>query len=241
MLSPRKPAEKASLVTPPAIGRAIKSSPGRKSAWDMEAGSACLGGLARARFTQHKKPVLLGAGLILVVLIAAVASFINGASPADMAALVAAKLKATSTAGLTVKARASTVAAAAAACLTTTRTPSMRTRPRPPINRPTGRPRTAFDRHMDPVMTPGELLTLQWYASLARTYVEYGSGASTVQAALLAGNALSIENGGTWCKEMLARADVSFWLAQGKLNYVCVDVGATGEKIMGGGLAKERK
>jgi hypothetical protein len=51
---------------------------------------------------------------------------------------------------------------------------------------------------MDPVMTPGELLTLQWCASQARTYVEYGSGASTVQAALLAGNALSIENGGTW-------------------------------------------
>jgi hypothetical protein len=84
---------------------------------------------------------------------------------------------------------------------------------------------------MDPVMTPGEALTLQWYASQARTYVEYGSGASTVQAALLAGKALSIENGETWCKEMMARADVSFWLAQGKLNYVCVDVGATGKKI----------
>jgi len=78
-------------------------------------------------------------------------------------------------------------------------------------------------------MTPGEALTLQWYASQAGRYVEYGSGASTLQAAVLAGSALSIENGVPWCKEMEARADVRFWVAQGKLDYVCVDIGATGE------------
>ena len=66
----------------------------------MEAGSTCLGGLARARSTQHKKTVLLGAGLIVVVLVATVASFSNGASRADMAALVAGKAKVTTTAGL---------------------------------------------------------------------------------------------------------------------------------------------
>ena len=88
-------------------------------------------------------------------------------------------------------------------------------------------------------MTPGEALTLQRYASQARRYVEYGSGASTVQAAVLAGKALSIENGGAWCREMFERTDVSFWLAQGKLDYVCVDVGATGERIMGDGQATD--
>jgi sRNA-binding protein len=45
---------------------------------------------------------------------------------------------------------------------------------------------------MRPAMTPGEALTLAWYASQASMYVEYGSGASTVQAAPLARKALSI-------------------------------------------------
>lgn len=228
-----KPAEGGALLlaSSSTSGRATKPAPACKSsAWDMETGNSFLGGGVRARAARPPKAVLLGgAGLLLVVLAATAATSFasDSASPADMAALVvAAKAKVMATAA------ASSVAlgAAAAARLSTTAArPPPRTRPRPPANRPADLPRTAFDRHMEPAMTPGEALTLQWYASQAGRYVEYGSGASTLQAAVLAGSALSIENGVPWCKEMEARADVRFWVAQGKLDYVCVDIGATGE------------
>jgi hypothetical protein len=77
-------------------------------------------------------------------------------------------------------------------------------------------------------MTPGETLTLAWYASQAGVYVEYGSGASTVQAAPLAAKALSIENAAPWCRQMQSRTDIAFWTAQGKLTYACVNIGETG-------------
>lgn len=102
-------------------------------------------------------------------------------------------------------------------------------RPPPPVNSPAGLSREAFDPHMHPAMTPGEALTLAWYASQASVYVEYGSGASTVQAAPLARKALSIENSMPWCRDMMARVDMKFWIAQGKLRYECVDVGETGK------------
>jgi len=106
----------------------------------------------------------------------------------------------------------------------------LHTRPCPPASRrQAGMGHRPFDRFLQPVMTVDEALTLQWYASQAATYVEYGSGASTVWAAPLAGRALSIENHAPWCAEMRARADVSFWVAQGKLQYECIDVGETGE------------
>jgi len=76
-------------------------------------------------------------------------------------------------------------------------------------------------------MTPGELLTLQWYASQAGSYVDYGSGASTLGVAMLAARALSIENQAHWCTRMLARTDVSFWRAQGKFQYECINIGET--------------
>ena len=109
-------------------------------------------------------------------------------------------------------------------------TDNVRTRPFPPIARSVGLSRSIYDRPLQPVMTEAEALTLQWYASQAATYVEYGSGASTVLAAPLAGRALSIDNSVPWCKEMKARMDVAFWVAQGKLQYVCVDVGQTGKE-----------
>jgi len=116
----------------------------------------------------------------------------------------------------------------------------LHTRPCPPASRrQASMGRRAFDRFLQPVMTVDEALTLQWYASQAATYVEYGSGASTVWAAPLAGRALSIENHAPWCAEMRARADVSFWVAQGKLQYECIDIGETGEPKWRDGWVRE--
>ena len=116
-----------------------------------------------------------------------------------------------------------------AAFMARTRRPMTR-RPMPaPVDKPVGLNRTSFDRVLQPVMTPGEVLTLQWYASQGRTYVEYGSGASTMWVAPLAARALSIENQAQWCESMLARTDVSFWRAQGKLQYECINTGETGD------------
>jgi len=87
-----------------------------------------------------------------------------------------------------------------AAFMARTRRPMTR-RPMPaPVDKPVGLNRTSFDRVLQPVMTPGEVLTLQWYASQGRTYVEYGSGASTMWVAPLAARALSIENQAQWCE-----------------------------------------
>jgi hypothetical protein len=101
-----------------------------------------------------------------------------------------------------------------------------RRRPNPPVF-PTGLSTSKFDPAMFPVMKPAEAFTLQWYASQACTYVEFGTGASTILAAPLANTAMSIENHKPFCEEMQARTDVSFWMAQGKLQYECADTGET--------------
>ena len=118
------------------------------------------------------------------------------------------------------------------------RTENVRTRPFPPLALSVNLSRSTYDRPLQPVMTEAEALTLQWYASQAATYVEYGSGASTVLAAPLAGRALSIDNSAPWCEEMQARMDVAFWIAQGKLQYECVDVGQTGKEEKSGGASR---
>jgi hypothetical protein len=78
-----------------------------------------------------------------------------------------------------------------------------------------------------PLLTSAELLTLQHYAR-GSSYVEWGSGASTVLAAPLARRAVSIENQKSWCDEMIASLDVDFWIKDGVLTYLCVDTGVTG-------------
>jgi len=78
-----------------------------------------------------------------------------------------------------------------------------------------------------PLLTAAELLTLQYYARDSM-YVEWGSGASTTLVAPLAHQAVSIENQKAWCDEMLASADVDFWIQNNVLTYVCVDTGPTG-------------
>ena len=193
---------------------------------DVEAGCCVRGCVAASRHLILK--ALFALALAFLV---ALAAFTDGASRANLTAMVSAKAKTTAVAAKT-KAKSTMAAAATKAKSTATAVlglPPARARPPPPLDRPAGLPRTAFDAHMAPAMTPGEALTLAWYASQAATYVEYGSGASTVQAAPLAGRALSVENGVAWCAQMTARADVGFWIAQGKLDYVCVDIGETGE------------
>lgn len=78
-----------------------------------------------------------------------------------------------------------------------------------------------------PLLTTAELLTLQYYARNSM-YVEWGSGASTTVAAPMARRAVSIENQKAWCDEMLASADVDFWINSDILTYICVDTGPTG-------------
>jgi hypothetical protein len=78
-----------------------------------------------------------------------------------------------------------------------------------------------------PLLTPAELFTLQHYAR-GSVYAEWGSGASTVLAAPMARRAVSIENQKSWCDEMVASADVDFWIKNNVLTYLCVDTGATG-------------
>lgn len=223
----------------------MKTSPGgggarKKPPRDVEGGGSGTQSSFGCRALARRPAVLLL--LLVVLLVAALAAAAAHPRHAEVAAAMTAKArltaatakaKASDTVARLVK-QASVVVAAAAAG-----TP--RPRPAPPVDRPAGLPRTAFDRHMVPAMTPGEALTLAWYASQANTYVEYGSGASTVQAAPLARRALSIENGVPWCREMEARADVRFWVAQGKLEYACVDVGKTGKRGMEGYVRYERK
>ena len=79
-----------------------------------------------------------------------------------------------------------------------------------------------------PLLSTAELLTLQHYAR-GSSYVEWGSGASTLLAAPMARRAVSIENQRAWCDDMLASSDVDFWIENGVLTYLCVDTGPTGE------------
>ena len=208
---------------------------------DLEAGRRGGRCTPAVRAATRRRPVLLGgAALAFLAALVAVAALSDIASHADVAARVAAKAKLTAAATASTAAAAATKAKSTAAAVLGGRPPA-RARPPTPLDRPAGLPRTAFDAHLAPAMTPGEALTLAWYASQAATYVEYGSGASTVQAAPLAGRALSVENGVAWCAQMTARADVGFWVAQGKLDYVCVDIGETGMKDGEGGGGGERE
>ena len=191
---------------------------------DLEAGCCVRGCVAASRHLILKA--------LFALALVALAAFTDGASRANLTAMVSAKAKRTAVAAAT-KAKSTATAVLGR--------PPARARPPTPLDRPAGLPRTAFDAHLAPAMTPGEALTLAWYASQAATYVEYGSGASTVQAAPLAGRALSVENGVAWCAQMTARADVGFWVAQGKLDFVCVDIGETGMKDGEGGVGGKRE
>ena len=200
---------------------------GEAGSGDLEAGWCVRGRVAASRHLILKAFFALALASLIVL-----AAFSGVASRAHVAAMVSAKAKTTAVAATTKVKRTGAAAATKAkstAAAVLGRQPA-RARPSPPLDRPAGLPLTAFDAHLAPAMTPGEALTLAWYASQAATYVEYGSGASTVQAAPLAGRALSVENGVAWCAQMTARADVGFWVAQGKLDYVCVDIGETGER-----------
>ena len=86
-----------------------------------------------------------------------------------------------------------------------------------------------------PAMSAHEFLTAQYYVRGRRTYLEWGSGASTVLLAPLARRAVSVENQASWCAQMNARHDVRFWKVNGVLTFQCVDTGATGKRAKGWG------
>ena len=105
----------------------------------------------------------------------------------------------------------------------------------PPPYRPTAVAGARLDDALTPLLSAAELATLQYYVRGKDTYMEWGSGASTVMVAPLAGRgAWSVENQASWCVTMLERADVAFWGANGLLRYECVDIGETGERNGGG-------
>ena len=90
-----------------------------------------------------------------------------------------------------------------------------------------------------PAMSAHEFLTAQYYVRGRRTYLEWGSGASTVLLAPLARRAVSAENQAAWCAQMNARHDVQFWKDNGVLTFQCVDTGPTGQ-LLESGFAFER-
>ena len=100
--------------------------------------------------------------------------------------------------------------------------------PPPPVRWHLGKNESLAIDVMTPVMTVREFLTAQYYVRGRATYVEWGSGASTLLLAPLARVAVSIENKQNWCAKMKSRVDIQFWQRNGGLTYKCVDTGPTG-------------
>lgn len=72
-----------------------------------------------------------------------------------------------------------------------------------------------------------DLLILQLHTRGAQLYFEWGSGGSTSWVAPLAQRAWSVDNNKEWCTKVAGRPDIQFWVVNGVLTLVCVEMGPT--------------